>query len=82
MLESIKTGDTVTLDSDDFTFQQDSRIVHNVNSTDIVDTNLYSGPGITTDDTFIRPVKWCRQTEDKFVNGEFVAKDRIIYMSH
>ena len=79
VLESIKTGDTVTLNSDDFTFQQDSRIVHNVNSTDTVDTNLYSGPGITTDDTFTRPVKWCRQTEDKFVNGEFVAKDRIIY---
>jgi len=79
ILETIKKGDTVRLDDDDFTFQQKTRAVYNVNSADTIDTNLYAGPGITTDESYNRPVKWCRQTEDKFVNGEFVAKDRIIY---
>ena len=78
-LETIKKGDTVRLNDDDFTFQQNTRVVYDVNSTDTIDTNLYAGPGITTDESYDRPVKWCRQTEDKFVNGEFVAKDRIIY---
>ena len=79
VLETIKKGDIVTLNDDDFTFQQNTRLVYDVNSTDTIDTNLYNGPGITTDESYERPVKWCRQTEDKFVNGEFVAKDRIIY---
>ena len=78
ILETIKKGDTVTL-NDDLGLQQDERIVYSVNSTDIINTNLYSGSGITTNESYVRPVKWCRQSVDRFIDGEFVTKDRDIY---
>ena len=79
VLETIKKGDTVTLNDDDYFYQEDERLVYTINSTDTIDTNLYNGPGVTANESYERPVKWCRQTEDKFVNGEYVAKDRPIY---
>ena len=39
----------------------------------------YFGPGNTTDTTFERPITWCRQTQDKIINGQEVGKDREIY---
>ena len=58
---------------------QDPRVVTGINTTDSVETNPYGGPGITTDDTLTRPVKWCRQTEDVVVDGIRVGKDREHY---
>lgn len=58
---------------------QDPRVVTGINTTDSVETNPYAGPGITTDDTLVRPVKWCRQTEDKVVDGIRIGKDREHY---
>ena len=82
ILETIKIGDELTLNyepgfNQGFGLQQEERVVTNINSIDILETNTYSGPGITSDDTLIRPLKWCKQTSDKIINGVIIGKDRI-----
>jgi hypothetical protein len=79
ILETVKVGDTLKIESDDQFLKEDQRLVLQVNSTDSVDTNTYGGPGITQNPNLSRPVKWCRQTEDRIINGEKVSKDRILY---
>ena len=79
ILETIKVGDTVTLSSDYIRLTENDRLVTEIISSDILATNLYPGPGITEDETLSRPLTWCRQTEDLFVNGQTVGKDRILY---
>ena len=60
--------------------EENKRTVTIINSSDSsVDTNIYAGPGITTNETFQRSVNWSRQTEDKFIDGEAVTKDRPHY---
>ena len=44
----------------------------------MVTTNTYGGQGIVTTG-LVRPVEWCKQTSDKFINGGYVAKDREEY---
>ena len=84
ILETVKVGDELTLNNEPgfgqgIGLQQESRIVTGINTTDSVQTNPYSGPGITTDETLLRPVKWCKQTSDKIINGRIVGKNRIQY---
>jgi hypothetical protein len=84
VLETIKVGDEITLNYEPgfgqgLGLQEESRVVTGINTTDSLETNPYSGPGITTDDTLARPLKWCRQTSDKIINGRIVGKDRIHY---
>lgn len=79
ILESIKVGDEVTIKSDNLSMSQDERLVTNILSSDIVNTNLYSGPGISADENLLRPLTWCKQTADLVINGAFVGKDRVIY---
>ena len=79
ILENIKVGDTVTLKSDDINLTENERLVTQIVSSDTLDTNLYSGPGISNDENLLRPLTWCRQTEDLFVNGQQVGKDRVLY---
>ena len=79
ILETIKPGDKVTLTSDDIKLTENSRLVTEIISSDILATNLYSGPGITENEDLSRPLTWCRQTEDLIVNGQQVGKDRIHY---
>lgn len=84
ILETIKIGDELTLNYESGFgqgpgLQQEERVVTGINTTDSLETNPYSGPGITTNDTLIRPIKWCRQTSDKIINGRIVGKDRIQY---
>ena len=84
ILETVKVGDDLTIGYDSYigqpaTFQETARTVSEINSTDFVTTNPYYGPGNTADETLIRPVVWCRQTEDRIINGKEVAKDRIHY---
>ena len=55
---------------------EDERIVDNVKSTSTVSTNPYFGPGNTNDITLDRPVIWCKQTEDVFVDEIAIGKDR------
>jgi len=84
IIETVKVGDELTLQNDPGLGQgigllQDTRVITGINTSDSVTTNPYSGPGITTDDTLLRPLKWCRQTKDKFINGIRVGKDRVKY---
>jgi len=84
VLETVKVGDGLTLRNDPgldqgYGLLQDERVVIGINTTDSVDTNPYAGPGITTDDTLTRPVKWCRQTKDKIIDGVRIGKDREHY---
>ena len=78
VLETIKPGDIVKL-NDDFGYSENERIVTNVNSSDSINTISYSGPGVSNDDAYTRPVKWCRQTEDLFIDQKEVTKNREIY---
>lgn len=79
ILETIKVGDEVRLNDDNITFKEDERVVFGINSSDNIDTNVYPGPGISLNENYERPIIWCRQTEDKFINGYPVSKDRILY---
>jgi len=79
ILESIKLGDKVQLNDDDMAYSQNERIVTEVRSSDNLNTNLYFGPGISLNENYTRPVKWCRQTEDLFIDGKSVGKNRNIY---
>ena len=86
ILETVKEGDNLTLQNEPrdpynqgYGMLQDSRVVTGINTTDSVNTNPYGGPGITTDDTLLRPIKWCKQTKDKIINGVRIGKDRVHY---
>jgi hypothetical protein len=79
ILETVKVGDTLTLNDDNISFKENNRIVNEILSTDIVGTNVYTSPGISEDPNYSRPVIWCRQTEDRILNGQQVAKDRVLY---
>ena len=79
ILETIKKGDEIKLYDQDISLEENERTVTKINSSDSVNTNLYPGPGITTNESFQRAVTWSRQTEDKFIDGESVPKDRPHY---
>ena len=79
VLETIKVGDNVRLNDDDLAYKEDERLVTDVVSTDTIHTNAYAGPGITKNETYSRPLIWCRQRDDLFIDGKEVTKDRIIY---
>lgn len=79
ILETIKIGDSVSLKDDTISLTQNDRVVTDIISSDVIKTNLYTGPGVTENEGLLRPLTWCRQTEDIIVNGSYVGKDRIIY---
>ena len=91
VVDTVKQGDDLTIESDrrlnqnpfdipqDKFLQQDARTVTEVISSSTVDTYPYYGPGLTDNSRMLRPVVWCRQTEDKFISGKRVAKDRELY---
>jgi hypothetical protein len=86
ILETVKVGDELTIGYDPslgqpVTYQEDERTVNSIKSVDLVGTNPYFGPGNSSDSTILRPVKWCRQTEDKIIDEKEVAKDRDLYES-
>jgi hypothetical protein len=79
ILETVKIGDTVTLTDDNINLTENSRLVYQIVSSDVIETNLYSGPGITENEELSRPLIWCKQTEDLFIDGQEISKDRIYY---
>ena len=84
IIETVKVGDDLTVGYDSSVgqssnLQEDERTVTRVNSTDLVETNPYFGPGNTADESLLRPVVWCRQTEDKIIDEKEVGKDRELY---
>jgi hypothetical protein len=84
ILETVKEGDNLTIGYDSSigqpaTFQEEERTVTSITSTNTVDTLPYFGPGNTSDSNLLRPVVWCRQTEDKIINEQIIGKNRILY---
>ena len=79
ILETIKVGDNVTINSDSPSLQEDERLVTEIVSSDVINTNIYPGPGITTNQNLLRPIEWCRQTEDRIINEQEVSKNRTLY---
>ena len=83
VIETVKKGDTLQLKHmagvQAQSLDEDERSVLNVLSTGNVATNPYAGPGNTNDVTLSRPVTWCRQTEDKIIEGIPTGKDRELY---
>jgi len=91
IIETVKTGDDLTIGYDrrlkqtplninqDRFLQEDERTVSEITSSSSVDTNPYSGGGLSDKTRMLRPVKWCRQTEDRFVAGKQISKARDLY---
>jgi len=69
VLETVKVGDTLRLDSDDQNLKEKSRIVNEIISSDSVRTNLYSGVGISNDRSLLRNAIWCKQRNDLFLSS-------------
>ena len=82
VIETVKPGDDLTigrLQTQDTWLQENIRVPISVDSTDVVSTPPYHGPGNTPDSNLERPINWCRQTEDKIINEKGVGKDRELY---
>ena len=84
VLETIKGGDSLQITNDPIAgqksyLQEDPRIAMSIDSTDVVSTNPYFGPGNVNDLNLKRPVNWCKQTEDFILDGKRVSKDRPLY---
>lgn len=79
VLDTIKVGDTVQLIGETAALIEDERIVHTIDSATSVVTNVYSGVGVVTDTRLKRSLQWCKQTEDLFVDGKEITKDRPLY---
>ena len=82
VIETVKEGDDLTvgrLQTQDTWLQETARVPISVDSTDVVSTPPYYGPGNSNNSNLKRPVNWCRQTEDKIINEKGVGKDRELY---
>lgn len=81
ILETVKVGDELTIQNGNLpiAYLEDSRTVTEINSTNLVTTNPYFGPGNVSDPNLLRPVVWCRQTEDKIIDENEIGKDRMLY---
>lgn len=78
-LATIKPGDDVKIlrnPANIIPVEQDPRVVRAIISRDTIQTVNYTGPGITAQTSPLRPIVWCKQQEDKFVNGVKVSKSR------
>ena len=76
IIESVKQGDILTLNKNDTisgTLTQDPRTIYNITTSDKVETNLYTGLGISTAS---RPISWTKQKVDKNIAGVDVSKAR------
>ena len=82
VLETVKPGDRLKIESDTLGLDQEDRTVNQIVSSDAVKTLNYDGVGITLDEKLLRPVVWRRQTEDLFIDGKQVTKDRTLYDSN
>ena len=79
IVEPIEVGDKVRIMSDIAFQSENKRTVEDILSSDILLTNPYSGIGRLNDETIERPLMACKQTEDLFINGAYVGKDRRLY---
>ena len=91
VIDTVKVGDDLTIGYDvDLKqnplniqqtkfLQENTRTVVEVTSSSSVDTPAYSDAGVDSNTRMLRPVVWCRQTEDRFIGGVRVSKARELY---
>jgi hypothetical protein len=79
ILETVKIGDDLRIYDNTENLTENSRSIDIINSSNTVITNTYPGPGISNDEFYSRPIIWCKQTEDRVINGRSVGKDREMY---
>ena len=75
--ETIKPGDDLRIrlhNELDTVSQNRDRTVKEILSSDLVETDIYTGPGVNEID--FKPVDWSRQKDDKIIQGEIINKDR------
>ena len=87
---TVKIGDALTIEKNSFVAgmsiehtsradaQTRSRIVKDILNTDLVETDIYSGLGIVTTGSALRPVTWTKQKRDLRINGTLIDKSRSI----
>jgi hypothetical protein len=84
VLDTIKVGDTLTINysptlRQSKTLQEENRLVTSIDDVNVVSTNPYYGPGNVDNPDLLRPVTWCRQTEDVIIDTKIVGKSRELY---
>jgi hypothetical protein len=79
VIEELKIGDNVLINSEDLDYQQSDRLITDILSTETVETYFYNGSGISDDESRTRPITLCRQTEDLIINGQVIGKNRTFY---
>ena len=84
VIETVKVGDDLTLGyhsklDQERWLQEKKRGVLEITSVNSVDTTTYDEEGLFEDTRVFRPVVWTLQTEDKFIEGKFIYKDRDLY---
>jgi hypothetical protein len=79
VLESVKIGDTLKINSQSMEYEQEDRFINQILSVDVVETNLYSRSGISSNELLVRPIEWCKQISDTFIDGNSISKSRINY---
>ena len=79
ILETVKQGDYIKLESDHYNYRQEFRLVEDIISVDTVKTNLYNKNGILDDVEILRPINWTKQRQDLVIQGKQITKDRPIY---
>jgi hypothetical protein len=74
---SIKVGDNVKIEKNDLypeSIAQNDRTVYTIFSSDTIETDVYSGPGIDIENE--KPITWTKQKSDKLIYGDIVSKAR------
>ena len=79
IVETIKKGDTVKIQSDELQLNENERLVTDILTPTIIETNPYRGTGLTDNEELLRPIVWTKQRQDLVIDGETVTKDRQIY---
>jgi hypothetical protein len=77
--ETIKKGDTVKIQSDELQLNENERLVTDILTPKIIETNPYRGDGLTDNEELLRPIVWTKQRQDLIIDGEIVTKTREIY---
>ena len=74
--ETIKPGDQLRLQGYGGISEQENRVVYELIAADTLETQTYSGVGISTDASFERPTMWRKQTDDITIDGLIISKER------
>lgn len=78
-ISNVKPGDKVQLLQNIYgtpPIQQNSRIIKEFISADVLRTNIYDGVGISSNSGQSRSITWTPQKTDLIIDGEYVSKSR------